>query len=123
MQDLVKLQEASDFLRRDTTDDNTALALQISAASSAVRNYLKSSSPYHPDVDSAGDIIIDSDGEIYYETDDLGEYIVLPEVKQAVLYLIQNFYDGNGISEEWEMGYLPRPVICLLYPLRDPAMG
>ena len=38
---LVRLQEASDHLRRDTTDDDNDLTLKIKAASAAIINYLK----------------------------------------------------------------------------------
>lgn len=120
---LVTLEEASDHLRRDTTDDDNDLTLKIQAASRAITNYLKSSSPYQPEVDTAGDPIIDSAGDIVYAVDSSGDKIPLPEVRLAVLYLVGIYYrdrDGEEM-DKWELGYLPKPVTALLYPLRDPA--
>lgn len=122
---LVTLAQAREHLRSDTTADDNDLTLKIHAASGAVRNYLKSSKPYVQEVDSSGDPALDSFGEIIYEHDSNGLPIPLPEVQQAVLYLIGVFYrdrDGQEMTD-WELGFLPMPVQSLLYPLRDPAMA
>jgi hypothetical protein len=122
---LVRLQEASDHLRRDTTDDDNDLTLKIKAASAAIINYLKSTSPYTPELDSSGEIVVDSNGDIVYEVDSAGHKIPLPEVKESVLYLLGIFYrdrDGQDVTN-WEQGYLPFPVVALLNPLRNPALA
>ena len=109
---LVTLDEASDHLRRDTTDDDDDLTLKIMAASQAVQNYLKTTSPY--ELDSNDDVVTDSDGDP----------VVRFEVRAAVLMLVGELYrhrDGDGSN--WGFGYLPLPVRAMLYPLRTPTMG
>lgn len=122
---LVTLQQARDQIRSDTNADDNHLKINIQAASKAVMNYLKSTKPYVPELDSFGDPVLDSFGDIIYFHDSAGDLLVLPEVQQAVLYLLGVFYrdrDGQDMGE-WQHGYLPMPVIALLYPLRDPALA
>jgi len=113
---LVTLQEASDHLRRDTDADDDDLTLKIHAASGAVLNYLKSASPY--EIDSNGDPVEDSSGPV-----------VRFEVKAAVLLMLGELYknreaeQAGEVPTQWGYGYLPRPVVALLYPLRDPALA
>ena|SRR6478752_9185 len=121
---LVTLEEASAQVRRDSDDDDADLTLKIKAASGAVLNYLKSASPYIPETDGSGNIILDSAGDVVYLEDTAGDFLVKDEVKLAVLYLTGIFYrdrDGQDTAS-WTPGYLPAPVTSLLYPLRDPAM-
>lgn len=114
---LVTLQQASDHLRRDTSDDDNDLTLKIHAASAAVLNYLDEGAESF--LDSAGDVLVDSNG------DPTG---VPFEVQAATLLLIGEFYKNRGgmqegeIDQKWGYGYLPRSVVALLYPLRDPAL-
>lgn len=111
--DLVTLEQASDHLRRDTTDDDNDLQLKISAASAAVLNYLK----------GGADDILDSDGQV--PTDSDGEPIAPFEVKAATLLMVGYLYKDRDSDEDkaYEMGYLPKPVTALLYPLRKPALA
>lgn len=95
----------------------------VDAASAMVLNYLKSASPYVPELDSAGDPVVDSnDDPVYTE-------VVRPEVQQAtkmlVGYLWRNRDEGGEGSFRpiFERGYLPMPVTAILYPLRDPALA
>lgn len=115
---LITLQQASDHLRRDTTADDNDLTLKIHAASGAVLNYLKTASPYTPEVDEDGNPVLDEDGEPTY-TDQ-----VRWEVQVAVLLMTGFLYKDRDENRDgaYEMGYLPKPVTALLYPLRDPAM-
>lgn len=110
---LVTLQQASDHLRRDTSDDDTDLTLKIHAASGAVLNYV-----------GAGATFLDSSGAV--PTDSNGDPVDVPfEVKAATLLMIGYLYkdrDGDA-AKEYEMGFLPRPVTALLYPLRDPVLS
>lgn len=111
---LVTLQQASDHLRRDTTDDDADLTLKIKAASRAVINYLKS---------GASVIVFDSFGEVVILSDGLPD---APEdIQMATLLLLSIFYkDREGQNERmdnWQLGYLPMPVQSLLYHYRKPA--
>lgn len=117
---LVTLTEAKSHLRVDTSDEDTHITLLVHAASGAVLNYIESSNPDY--LDSAGDVIEDSNGLP----------IGIPfEVQAATLLLIGYLYkdrDNNGLYKmngggNFEHGYLPRPVIALLYHYRYPAMS
>jgi hypothetical protein len=130
----VTLEQASDHLRRDTGDDDNDLILKISAASSAVQNYLKDPLlPYSYALDSAGVPELDSDGEPYLEIDSNGSYIPRVEVQQAVLIILGVFYadrdakeyidprSGNGLERLGNMS-LPRSVHWLLDTIRTPTL-
>lgn len=125
MIEYVTLTEASDHLRRDTTDDDNDLSLKIKGASAAVRNYLKQEwRAYVFAVDSNGDVIVDSNGNPVPEEDSSGP-IIRPEVKVATLQMIGEMYkyregeQTGRINEGY--GYLPIAVVALLYPLRKPV--
>jgi hypothetical protein len=108
---LVTLAEAKERLRYNHDEEDGDLTSLIEAASGAVLNYLKVSETFY--ADSSGEIPVDSSG-----TDVPGP------VKTATLYLVGVLArDRDGIQAgDWERGYLPNPVVSLLYPLRDPAM-
>ena len=104
---LVTLAAAKSQVEVDHDSDDSLIYIYIEAASAAVLNYLDR-----------------SDAAEYLDTsDDVDIETVEPEVKQAVLLLVNYFYNDRGgeNSGEYEFGYLPRPVISILYPLRDPA--
>ncbi len=116
----VSLQQASDHLRRDTSDDDDDLELKIKAASAAIINYVKT-------VD-----FLDSDGEVPIDSD--GNPIGVPEeIQMAALILIgvlyadrdaKDFTDPRSGSGAPRLGNisLPRTVHWLLDPLRDPTV-
>lgn len=115
---LVSLQEASDHLRRDTEDDDMDLTLKIHAASAAVLNYLK----------SGADSFLDSNGEVLQDSS--GDPVGVPfEVKAATLLMVGELYKSRegaqegAVDSQFGYGYLPRSVVALLYPLRDPALA
>lgn len=127
---LITLQEASDHLRRDASDDDSDLTLKIHAASAAVMNYLKHNVlAYEPEYDSSGDIVRDSNGLPVPAVDSNGDMIARFEVKAAVQLMLGELYknreaeQGGEIPTQWGYGYLPRPVVALLYPLREPALS
>jgi len=104
---LVTLAAAKSQISMDHDSDDSLIYIYIEAASAAVLNYLDRS-------DAAE--YLDTSDEVDIET-------VEPEVKQAVLLLVNYYYNDRGGENDgaWEMGYLPRPIISILYPLRDPA--
>lgn len=129
---LVTLQQASDHLRRDTTDDDNDLTLKISGASRAVLNYLKNDMlAYEFEADETGQPILDSSGDIVYLLDSSGDYISRPEVQQAVLIMIGVMYadrqavqyiDGESEPRLGNMS-LPKTVHWLLDPIRKPTLS
>lgn len=131
---LVTLQQASDHLRRDTSDDDSDLTLKIHAASHAILNYLKDTGvAYEYELNSDGSILFDSAGEPVYIMDSDGSFIPLPEVQAAVLIMLGVLYtdrdaqqyinpkSGGNIERLGNMS-LPRAVHFLLDPLRVPTL-
>lgn len=131
---LVTLQEASDHLRRDTTDDDGDLTLKIQAVSRAILNYLKDDMlAYQFDMNEHGKPLLDSNGDIVYLYDSDGELVVRDEVKAAVLMMIGVLYkdrdakeytdprSGGGLERLGNMS-LPRAVHWILDPLRLPTL-
>lgn len=110
---LVTLAQAKAQHRVDNDDLDSTITLLIRAASLAVLRYLKTPYAYQ---DSAGDVIVDSQGEPTEVPEDVG---------LAVLYLVGiALRDPSGKeSKDWEHGYLPKVVTSLLYPLRDPSLS
>ena len=121
----VTLEQAKHQLQMDHDDDDTLITSYVNAASKAVKNYLKSASPFEIERDAHGNLVLDSSGDPIYITDSQGAYIVSAEVQQATLLLVGYFYKDrdNNADGAYEQGYLPKPVTALLYPLRDPALA
>lgn len=106
---LVTLQQASDHLRRDTTDDDADLTLKIKAASRLVMNYLGVGAASF--TDSAGDIFVDSHGDA----------IGIPEdVQIATLMMTGYLFRERDCDDEkaFEQGFLPKAVTALLFPIK-----
>ncbi|WP_207950790.1 head-tail connector protein [Marinobacter sp. JSM 1782161] len=116
---LVTLEQAKDHLKMDHDADDSDITLKIHAASGAVVSYLK----------SVADAYFDSSGAVI--TDSSGDPDVPFQVKAATLILTAEMYKNpEGLVEDpiggaaqitYGYGYLPRSVVSLLYPLRDPA--
>lgn len=120
----VTLDRAKRHLNMDHDQDDVLIEAYIGAASNAVKNYLKSASPYEVERDSNDDPILDSSGDPIYIVDSSGDKQVKYEVQAATLLQIGFLYkdrDENA-NGAYEMGYLPKPVTALLYPLRSPAL-
>lgn len=120
----VTLERAKAHLSMDHDEDDTLITAYVQAASGAVKNYLKSGSPYEVERDSNDDPALDSNGNPTYELDSSGDKIVRAEVQSAVLLMIGHLYKDRDENPDsaFEAGYLPKPVTALLYPLRDPAL-
>lgn len=103
---LVTVEQFKARARIDHDIEDVDLGLLIEGASGAILDYLKLD-PHHYD-DSFGDPVD-----------------VEPQVQNAVLLLagiLSKDRDGTSMKD-WEPGYLPAPVMALLYPLRDPALA
>lgn len=113
---LVSLDQARAHVRSDTTADDADLTGKIAGASAAVLTYLKTPAW----ADSSGLVPVDSSGVAFDVPDD---------VQMATLLLIGEFYrnrdaDQNGpVDESYGFGFLPRPVVALLFPYRVPTIG
>jgi hypothetical protein len=100
---LVTVDQARQRLRLDGDYPEADIELAICGASEAVMQYLKRSTNY---------------------TGSDGDDPAPPQVQNAVILLAGMFIrdpDGVESASNWEAGYLPRPIVSLLYPLRDPA--
>ena len=119
----VTLQRAKQHLNMDHDQDDVLIEAYIGAASEAVKNYLKSASPYEVERDSNDDPIVDSSGGPIYVVDSSGDKQVKYAVQAATLLQLGFLYKDRDENADraYEIGYLPRPVTALLYPLRDPA--
>ncbi|MFL1404190.1 head-tail connector protein [Marinobacter sp. M1N3S26] len=116
---LITLEDAKAQIRMDHDDDDALIDLLARAASEAVLGYLK----------SAADSFLDSSGQVPVDSN---EVPVVPfRVKAATMILTAEMYKNpEGLVEDpiggaaqitYGYGYLPRSVVALLYPLRDPA--
>lgn len=103
---LVSLEQAKLHLRADTGDGDSDILLKIQAASAIVLNYIKHD----------GAEFIDSSGQVI--TDSSGNPIGVPaDIQAAVLLMLGYLYkdrDGDP-NREYELGYLPKPVMALVY--------
>lgn len=120
----VTLARAKQHLNMDHDLDDVLIEAYIGAASGAVKNYLKSASPYEVERDSNDDPILDSAEDPIYVVDSSGDKVVKYEVQAAVLLMLGFLYKDRDENPDqaFQQGYLPKPVTALLYPLRDPAL-
>lgn len=110
--------------RIDSSDSDADITAIIQAASEAVRLHLRPSLPWEPELDSNGDPVLDSDGEIIYVEDTNGDRIPRAAVVQATLYMVGIYFrdrDGQDPSL-WPQNSLPLPVLGMLTMLRDPIL-
>lgn len=116
---LVTLDEVKAALHITHDDDDATLQLFIAAASQAVVNFL----------DTQAHVVLgyDSPAESPYDSPP-ATGTAPPEVKAATIILTGHLFrdpDGNSGNPDmaFQNGWLPRPVVALLYPLRDPAVA
>lgn len=120
----VTLERGKQHLNMDHDLDDVLITAYIGAASGAVKNYLKSASPYEVERDSNDDPILDSAEDPIYVVDSSGDKVVKYEVQAAVLLMLGFLYKDRDENPDqaFAQGYLPKPVTALLYSLRDPAL-
>lgn len=113
---LVTLEQAKAHLRVTHTADDDDIILKTEAASAAIINYLK---PAVTDafLDTAGDPIM---------TGDSPPVSTVPRIAQQATLLMLGWmfcYREGDDEKAFIPGYLPAPIISLLYPLRDPTLS
>lgn len=121
----VTLARAKQHLNMDHDEDDNLIEVYVQAASGAVKNYLKSGSPYEVERDSNDDPILDSSGDPIYVVDSSDDKVVSYPVQAAVLLMVGFLYKDRDENPDqaFQQGYLPKPVTALLYPLRKPALA
>lgn len=103
---LVTLAQAREHLQATHSTDDADLTLKIEAASEAVCTYLKR---------TEAEVLALSPG--------------LKAAQQATLLLVGESYinregeQGGAIDQAFGFAFLPRPVVALLYPYRDPSFA
>lgn len=115
MIELVTLDQVKARLKVDGDLEDMNLQGLIYGASRMVLNYLN--------LDESA--YLNSDNTMDLNTDTLGYDEVPEEVQVATILLVGYLYrDPDGAeSEGWDKGYLPTPVVSILYPLRTPNIG
>lgn len=124
MRAYVTLERAKQHLNMDHAEDDLLIEAYAQVASEAVKNYLKSASPYEVERDENDNPVTDSSGDPVYVEDSSGERVVRYTVTAATLLMVGFLYKDRDENADgaYEQGYLPKPVTALLYPLRDPAL-
>ncbi len=126
---LVTLQQAKAHLAMDHDEDDMLITGYVQAASDAVCEYLKGASPWEPQRDSNGKPLVDSNGQQVPALDSNGKPATRGVVASATLIIVGELYknrEGKGdgeIDAQYGYGYLPRPAVALLYPLRQPTIA
>lgn len=125
---LITLEQAKAHLRIDHDVEDEQIIAFVEASSAAVVNYLK----------SGADVFLNTLGlpEEIYNGDSppqVMDYAVPPEVKAATKILVGELFKNREAKQDGEIGgalgiphgygFLPRPVVMLLFPLRDPALA
>ena len=118
----VTLAQAKTHLRVDTNVEDDDINTKIMMASSSIKAYLKDASPYEPLRDTEDTPTLDSSGDPEYALDNDSNRFIRYEVQAATLIMVQWLYDRDP-SVPMTAGYLPDPVVSLLFPLRDPALA
>lgn len=121
--ELITLEEAKAHLQVDYDDDDVEISNKLQEATSAVLTYLNGAPIGQPERDEQGAVVRDEEGEIVYlrDGDDL---VVRYEIKAAVKLMLGELYKHREAEQDGEVpsqygyGYLPRPVVGLLFPLR-----
>ena len=122
---LVTIEQARVQLRAEAADD-AWISLWIPIVSASVASWLKDSwRLYEPELDSAGEVVVDSNGDPVAALDSGLEPVVRAEVQGAVLLELASQYryrEGEGdnvVPDAAGHGYvLSKGATALLVPLR-----
>ncbi|WP_447639575.1 head-tail connector protein [Pandoraea norimbergensis] len=109
---LVTLEQVKAHLRIVHSSDDDDLTGKIHAASALVVQYLKEGAMEF--LDSSGSVEIDSAGDPVGVPDDV-------QVATLIMVGYLNKDRDEDPDRAYEMGYLPKPVMAMLYRKRDPA--
>jgi len=109
---LVSLDVMKEHLHVDHDADDDDIERKIEQASHAVIDYLHK---------TEADYELDDDGNV--ELGDDGEPSVPFSERAAVTLMTEMLYSGAILEYDLEHGYLPKPVLNLLYIRRTPAIG
>jgi hypothetical protein len=112
MAKLVTLEETRLRLNVVSTEDNdTTLEFLIEDASALVINYLGARAESVLELDTSGVFV---------------EGSAVPHAVRAATVMLVGYLFENRDGDEhgaFTAGYLPAPVVSMLYPLRDPALA
>ncbi|VVE82622.1 head-tail connector protein [Pandoraea sputorum] len=109
---LVTLEQVKSHLRIVHSSDDDDLIGKIHAASAVVVQYLKEGALE----------FLDSSGRV--EVDSAGDPVGVPEDVQVATLIMVGYLNKDRDEDSdraYEMGYLPKPVMAMLYRKRDPA--
>ena len=126
---LITLEAAKEHLRVDGDYDDADITSKIMEASGAILTYLDGAPVAQPKRDPLGAAVRGASGAIEYEMDGGGAPVVRYEIQAACKRLVGELYHNReaqqdgGMPHQYGYGYLPRPVVALLYPIRRPVLA
>lgn len=123
---LITLQQAKDHLRVTWDHEDVQILEFIEIASNAIALYMKSSMAAYLLTNGEAPPIINGSNEVV-------DYDIPPVMKGACKIYVGELFKNREAQQDGEIGgalgiphgygYLPRPVVALLFPLRDPALA
>lgn len=123
---LITLEDAKAHLQIDYAIGDPELSPYVLGASAAVLNYLDGAPIGQPVRDEQGAIVRDSNDDVIFERDSNDALIVRYEVQAACKLMLGELWKNREAHQDGVIaegyGYLPRPVVALLYPLRTPVV-
>lgn len=118
---IVALEEAKAHLRVTEDSEDGYIAGLCAAASAAVLRYIGDNASSFLDTSGEASPILDS-------SDLIVSYDIPADIRHASLILIGEWFKNReaeqdgAVDSQYGYGYLPRPVVALLYPYRTPVL-